>query len=266
MSAYESVLAICNAAASEVGARNQITSINPSDGSNEANQCAIWYDRTRRALLRTAHWGFARQQKPLQQVGDLYPDQTSPYPYLYAYDYPADCIKFRYILQPPILNPAGNVSLTPGATLIGPTWLTPSRSNRFIVTANQGQPGANNRLLVSNVYQALGVYTEDVIDPTQFDDLFSDALLSLMAYRLVTPLSGNVGMRQEYRQSAQEAILQARAADGNETIAKTDHTPDWINARMVGANNVYGFGPFSYGGVGEWGNWWGGFDDMSWGM
>ncbi len=253
--------AICNRALSEIGTQSTITSL--SEASAEAVQCQLWYDKLRRQLLRAAPWGFAREQQVLTELGTL-ADLTAPYPYLYKYAYPAETIKFRYILAAPVVIPAEDVPDVSSSPL-SPLWCGPSRSNRFLIANDRDSDGNSRKVLLSNVASAIGVYTGDITDPSLFDDLFEDALTAALAYRLVIPLSGNTGMKADFRQEAEDAITRARAIDGNEAIPSTDHVVDWMATRGVGGyyGNPLGGGVFSGSG---WGQWNVGWDNMSWGM
>ena len=261
----DSIVAICNRAISEIGGGTpqQITSL--TDTSVEAVQCNLWYDRLRRNLLRSAPWGFARFQAVLTQIGDLYPDNTSPFPFLYSYAYPSDCIKFRYVLTPPTLPLSGAAAppLT-GNSFVGPGFNGPQRMNRFLVQLAKDAQGNQTRLLLSNVQGAIGVYTCDVTDPDQFDDLFIEALQAALSYKLVIPLSGNVAAKESFKQAAELALAQARAVDANEAIPTTDIKVDWIETRGVGS--AWGFAAWDGSGWGNWGSCYGGWDNMNWGM
>lgn len=241
---------ICNMALSELGTQSQITALN--DGSVEANACTLWYDTMRRRLLRTASWGFARRQVALTQLGDLIPDNTSTYPYLFKYKYPTDALKIRYLLPP---NPLTGTPTPPGATPY--ILLQPSRQWRFLIASETEAAGVKN--ILSNLQSATGVYTADVSDTLIFDELFIGALASALAFKLVMPLSGNIGMRQTFQASAQQAIMEARAADGNEAVPMADVQVDWMQAR--GAGTPFGYGPSSVG----WGQWYNGDENMNWG-
>ena len=257
-----SAVQICNLALSEIGTRSSIASFD--DGSEEGYQCGLWYDQLRQTLLRTAPWGFARGQLALTQLGDLSPDNTSPYPNLFKYAYPADCIKMRYILCPP---PTFTGVISPpvtGVPVSGPTWMTPSRANRYMAAADVDANGNQIKVLLCNVYQALGIYTRNITNVALFDPLFVDALVAALALKMVIPLSGNVGQKQAFMQSAEMAITAARVADGNEAIPRADHSVDWITTRGVGS--VFGYGPGLIDNYSTWGNWYAGNDDMNWGM
>jgi len=247
---------ICNRALSEVGARSSITSFD--EGSTESLACLLWYDQCRQELLRAAPWGFARGQVVLSLLGSLTDDPpASPYPWNFKYLYPASCIKLRYLLPPTPTNPSNVMGLE---TAWG-SYFRPSRNNRFIV-ANEDVIGGQRRTILSNLCQAQLVYVRDVTDVSLMDLAFQGALQALLSYRLVIPLSGNVGMRGEFKQAAMDAIAIAKAADGNEAMPTTDHTPDWIAARGVWVDNFMGgWGP----GGPLAGDWLLGWDSVSWG-
>ncbi len=248
-----SVIDIWNGALSECGARATVQSTD--EASVEVVQCTIHYDRIRKKLLRAAPWGFAREQVSMSLLGTLF-ENTSIYPWPFKYQYPSDCLKFRYVLHQPVFatNTAQpNVSDWP----FDRGWM-PSRKNRFL-KAND----VPNRtiVLLTNVWNALGVYTADIQNVDQFDDAFYEALVASLAARLVIPLTGNVGMKTSLEQVAMQYITDARVMDGNEARPTVDHVTDWIATRGNPASSTYGLGgPWS--GLGDW---YSGYDNFSWG-
>jgi hypothetical protein len=250
---------ICNRALDEIGARVIISSL--TENTPQGRVAARQYDPTRKQLLRAAPWGFSRKTDLLVTEGllsNVPPD--SPYPWQAKNTYPLDCLKMHYILPQPTSQQVAGVP-TVGDTLFAP-WCAPSRNFRYIPAYDPGSvafPGAH-RVLLTNITPVLGIYTFDVTDTTLFDALFENALVMALANRFCQPLSGNVKLKMSYAQLAQDAIIQARVADGNEAIPSSDHTPDWIQARGLGG--VYPgntFGP-------QMGMWYSGWDDINWGM
>lgn len=246
---------ICNRALSEAGTRTRISAL--TDPTTAGRECALWYDISRKQLLRSAPWAFARRMNALSLISTL-SDSNSPYPFLCKYAYPSDCLKFRYVI-PPYSNSNSPIAPQVGIGLAGPVGYAPSRANRYLINEDveviSSQPVLTKTIL-SNVEGAIGVYTMDVTNPDRFDVLFEGALTSLLAWRLVIPLTGNVGMRQDFQRAAESAVLTARAADANESIPSSDHTPDWIAGR--------GYAPLQIGTT--WGSWNDGYDSMNWGM
>ena len=244
---------ICNRALSDIGAQATITSLD--DPGVEGVNCKLWYDKLRTMLLRSAHWGFARAQVGLSELGNLQAG-TSAYPWQYKYQYPSDCLKVRYLLYPQVLSSASS-----GIPLTGDSWagegLMPSRANRFLIASDKDGAGANRRVILSNVQQAVGVYTADIADPYMFDPLFEDALCAALSARLILPITGNAGMKSSFEQLVLAKVTSARVADGNEALPTSDSTPDWIRTR--------GISPYFDLGIGSLGSFYGSWDQLGWG-
>ncbi len=103
---------ICNRALQMAAARAAITSL--SDGSNEAENCNMLFVPIRDQVLGMAFWNFARKtinmnllkaapgtpESPTVTALQWTPSYPAP-PWFYEYQYPSDCIQFRYILGQP---------------------------------------------------------------------------------------------------------------------------------------------------------------------
>lgn len=243
---------LCNRALAEIRARATIASL--EEVSTEAQNCRLFYDSTRKQLLRSAHWGFARRQVPLSLLGTLVAG-TSEYPWAYSYEYPARCIKMRYILPSP---PVGSDS---ALVVPGSSWnpyLSPSRANRFLISSIDDDASAS-RVVLSNVKDAIGVFTSNVTNVDLFDPLFEEALVKALAAKLVIPLAGEVKMKADLESFAYNAVVSARVADGNEALPTTAHTPDWIAARNQDYGARFLDSQFALG------EWYAGWDQLSWG-
>lgn len=255
-----SITDICNRALSAIGTQSFIASL--AEQSPEAVNCALWYDNTRTSLLRAAPWAFARKQLFLTLLGK-FSDGTSPYPWIFKYAYPEDCLKFRYIVQPPFPIEGAISPPQVGVGPIGPTWLRPSRQWRFLINSDIDENGNEVKTILSNVCNAIGVYTRDSDNPDMFDSQFDSALTAALAHKLVIPLSGNVGMRDGFEKSAEKSVLNAMVSNANESITSSDVQVDWIAARSVGAYGALN----GYGSPGiEWGQCCSNYDSLNWSM
>lgn len=255
---------IVNRALSEIGARTLISSL--AEASPAGAQATLQYNSTRQQVLRAAHWGFARKMVTLTTLGLLTDTPPgSPYPWLDQYLYPPDCLKFRYVLAPPI--PAIGSASAPNVSVQNPLfipWGMPRRDWRYVVAVDDSTTPAR-RVILSNVTQAIGVYTADVEDPDLWDPLFTNALVMALANKFVQPLTGNVALKASYAQLAEAALTSARVADGNEAVPSTDHVVDWMAVRTV--PNSYNTAWFAGGGGGfgsGWGQWYAGWDSIGW--
>lgn len=217
---------ICNRALAAIGARATIASLN--DPTQAAVQCKLQYNTIRKMLLRAAHWGFARRQVALAQLGSQTAG-TAPFPWLYSYAYPSDCLKMRYMTAAPVTQ-TGSISVPVTGDFLLPPWQA-SRQYRFLIGNDTDSNNNMRKIVLTNLYQAIGVYTIDVVDTNIFDPIFEEAFVAALSSKLVIPLTGNAAMKTTFEQSAAGMVVQARVADGNEALPSTAHTPDWIAAR-----------------------------------
>lgn len=249
---------IANRALSAIAARAQI--VNFSERSEEAAQCRLLYEPTRDALLRSAHWNFARATAYLTLIksapGTLEnpnasglvwtPAYPAP-PWLYEYAYPSDCLKVRFILPQ---YQRGSESGVPffSANVSVRNWSYGGEPQKFQVATDRDNNGNQANVILSNQNMAICVFTQRITRPDLWDNLFQEAMVDALGSRLTLALSGDKAMAKMQAQRAMASIVQARSTDGNEGITTEDHTPDWIRVRGRGAG-------WDYAGGGLFGGW-----------
>lgn len=258
-------LSIANRALLAVGARAQISSFSPSDGSDEANAISVLWTPTFESLGRAAHWNCFRNQVSLSLIaaaqgtpenptGTAYPLPNQPW--LYAYMYPSDCLDMRYIVPSFPANMGGTTPQTTinnGAGSFIPTGEQIPYSVSYAADTN----GAPIIIILTNQSQAMAVYTINQPNPAAWDSLFQSAMVASLAVYLVPALSLSSPLMNLQIKVAEAAIRRARTADGNEGVTVMDHLPDWMRARAGGSNWGPGWGP----GFGIYGGY---CFDMSW--
>lgn len=240
---------IVNRALLQIGARSQVSSIQPSDGSTEANAAAVLFTPTFEALARAAYWNCLRKQAQLTVIGAAMgtpenPNGTSlplpPTPWLYMYAVPSDSLAVRFIA--PTL-PATGVGV-PATTYnnAAAVWL-PGNGGQipFVVAYNTDSGGNPIETILTNQGQAQAVYTVNQPNPVIWDSQFQAAMVSSLAAYFVPALSLNLALMQAAIKSAEVVIAKARVADGNEGPHSQDHVPDWIQARG-GESRYFGIG------------------------
>lgn len=253
-------LSIANRALLSVGARAQISSLNPSDGSAEANAISVLWAPTFEELGRAAPWNCLTKQVTLTllKAAQGTPENPSggvlsspPTPWMYAYAYPSDCLLFRFIA--PSL-PSG-VSGVPATTInnASGTWLASGGQIPYAVSTMNDVNGSPILVVLTNQSQAKAVYNANNPNPAVWDSLFQAAMVASLGAFLVPSLSLSLPLMQLCIKSAELSIIRARTQDGNEGVTTMDHLPDWMLARSGGS----GFGSVSS-------NPWGGFVNMSW--
>lgn len=115
-----------------------------------------------------------------------------------------------------------------------------------------GDPGLQ-RVIVTNQEFATLVYCKQVENPNVMDPLFQEAWTQALGCSLVIPLAGDKAMIKICEKRVNDAIMEARKADGNEGLTVNDVTPDFIRIRGVTYTEGYS-SPYSQGF--EWGPLW----------
>jgi hypothetical protein len=251
---------VINRALDDVGAQ-PITDIR--DGSNEQRVAVRHYGPTIRELLRAAPWNFARKERSLSLAKDrTNTDGTVPIdvpmPWLYEYLLPQDCVKLRFVPQLTPQQPTSDPPQTTNPGIQGTyygAWPAP-----YVIANDVGVPNEDESIgvtvILTNVQNALGVYTAAVMNPVLWDPLFMQGVVALLAAKFALPLAADKKLALEMRQQqiaiAKDIIGQARVANGNESWTTVDHLPDWIRVRGSGGwpggfwtSNQPGLGNFS---------------------
>lgn len=256
-----SKLDIANRALLAVGARSQISSLSPSDGSVEGDAVTTLWQPTFEQLGRAARWNCLTKQATLSLIQAAQgtpenPDGTSypipPTPWLYAYSYPSDCLAVRYIIPSLPMNEGGGTPATTINNSAG-TWLPTGGQIPFQVTTQYTSNNSPFLVVLTNQDQAQIAYTVNESNPAVWDSLFQAAMVASLGAFLVPALSLDMNLMALAIKQAEGAIKQARAADGNEGVTTMDHTPDWIIARA----GAQGFGAYNF-------SLWGGYVNMTW--
>jgi hypothetical protein len=237
---------IANMALLAAGSRDQITSI-AQVNSDAARYVRLYYNQTRDAMMRAAHWNFTREEAALSLLLSApgTPENQNfsnpnwvqglapPPPWSFEYQYPADCLLFRMISPQMPSGPA--VQGLPFFS--APSWVPPPnitlQPQRFVVGVDQ-IGGQDTKVILCMQDQALGVYTKRIVNPALWDDGFRDGFIDALASRLCIPISGNLKLLPELKRSALGTLTQARLSDGNEGFTMsvdTDRVPDFIRVR-----------------------------------
>lgn len=156
---------IVNQALQLIAAQATVTGVNPTfDGSAAGNAAGILYQPAVDLLLRQTDYEFSRVDVALTLTAVV------PYPWPYAYLYPTDCLKIRQV------KPA--------------TWdLNDPPPVRWTeMEANiSGNP---TRIIGCNIAGAVLTYTTYAVTEAEFDSIFQETLVRLLASELVMAIGG----------------------------------------------------------------------------
>ncbi len=185
---------ICNQALDLVGAE---TIVSLGEASAGARACQRLYPQARDALLSLHPWRFAASRQALALLAE-----SPPAGWSLVYALPSDCLVARFLEAADGL-PAG------------PT-------TRFEVRAET---------LLTDLDQAVLIYTRRVETSGSFDPLFCESLSALLAVRLGAALRVDDALMREAQRAYQLALGQARAADANQASNRDQPEAEWIEAR-----------------------------------
>lgn len=165
---------VVNAALTRIGATVRVA--NMMEGSHVANAAADIYGQTRDELLRQDDWAFAARNAALTllksaPIGGYIPPTVwssayPPLPWIFEYAYPADCLKVRTVKP---------------ATFFVPNF-DPQPHSFGLENDNSLVPPA--KVILSNVADAIVVYTGRVTDPATWEADFTEAAIAAIARRL----------------------------------------------------------------------------------
>lgn len=211
--AGRSEIDICNLALANLGEQARVTSIDPSDGSREADLCAQFFGLARDQMLERHAWDFA-----LRSVTPTKRSASPRVDYKCAYDYPDDALSILSVVRSDVdynYKTMGNTGQQPYSVELD---------------------GNGDRVLLTDEENAMLLYVAKVTDSTQWSSLFVRALSWQLASHLAGPvLKGEEGMKmiQMCEQMAERTFRQATKHDGDHKrdVDTNDHVPVWQRHR-----------------------------------
>ena len=185
-----SVVDICNTALGHVANSAELVSIDPPDGSAEADHCARYYPMARDECLAAFPWSFAIAREYLAEL------QDNPMVNIWG---------FAYQLPNALLRPLA--VLQPGAT-------NDSEARSYLIeTAADG-----SQLLYTNVEAAILKYIYRQEDTAKFTPLFTVALATNLASYLAGPLVKDIKLKQGLKAQALRELNEAAARDTSQKV------------------------------------------------
>jgi hypothetical protein len=216
-----SVVDICNQALSHLGDSATVASIDPPEGSAQAEHCARFYFAALGTLLEMHPWAFATRRATLAAVAN--PSST----WAYAYALPSNAVNLISILAP---DASDDYSASPKTSvydnMVGGAY-TPQEFS-------PETDDAGNDIILTNQADAVLRYTVLVSDTTKFSPLFVEALTWLLASKLAGPvLKGEAGMQaaQACTKTFVYWLGKASDSDASQRRAAPRQQVGWMNAR-----------------------------------
>lgn len=224
-----SVVEICNLSLAHLGDNATVASIDPPEGSIQAEHCARFYPMARDSLLEMHPWNFAMRREALAQLTNEWPQWE------YTYALPNNMITAIAVLPPesqddyvskfaPSDNPAWAHNYSP--TVASGQYIP---QHYTIETRSDG-----TKILMTNQENALLRYTVRVEDPARFSPLFVMALSWHLASMLAGPvIKGDQGAAEAKRcaQMMMVYLSQAKTSDTDQRSIAPEHIVGWVAGR-----------------------------------
>lgn len=210
---------ICNLALANLGDNATVASINPPEGSAQAEHCARFYPIARDALLEMHAWGFATKRVQLALLASGWPEWD------YGYAQPSDAINIIAVLPSDATDDYSQASASVPVSAGGS--YVPQAYSCEINTA--GVP-----VILTDQINAVLRYTASVTDPANFSPLFTTALSWMLASMLAGPLlKGEAGAAESKRclAAAMQLLSQAVESDASQRRINPAHRVQWIAGR-----------------------------------
>lgn len=216
---------LCNLALAHLGDNATVATINPPDGSAQAEHCARFYPMARDALLEMHTWDFTMSRVPLALLS------VNAAGWAYTYATPANALSLIAVLDP--LAPDDY-----SATVQSSTWYDPPILSVGQYTPQNFQVEIDNTtgadVILTNQVNATVRYSKRVTDTTKFSPTFVRALTWLLASELAGPvMKGEAGAAAAARCNTvfDRLFAVATASDANSRQIKPRQNVPWMSRR-----------------------------------
>lgn len=218
---------ICNLALAHLGDSATVATIDPPEGSAQAEHCAKFYPIARDALLEMHQWGFATRRATLALL------ENTATSWAYCYAVPNAAVNVIAVLAPDAGDDYSNSPATSWVQTYPAYPLTvfgAYTTQPFVLESRDD--GAE--VVYTNQADAVMRYTVRITDTTKFSPLFVECLSWLLASHLAGPvLKGDAGTAaatkayQVFKSRLQDAV----ESDANQRNVKPAHNVAWLNGR-----------------------------------
>lgn len=220
-----SVVEICNLALSHLGDKATVASIDPPEGSAQAEHCARFYPIARDGLLEMHNWSFSLRRVTGADLGSEWSN------WRYAYAMPADALAIVSVLPANATDDYNGYGTAYGTSYCEEFLPRACYITRpYTIETNS----SGERIILTNEPDALIRYKAQVEDTTKFSPLFTLALSHMLASMLAGPvIKGDAGAAESKRQLQLMAsyLSSASNSDSNQRDGGPQHVVPWMASR-----------------------------------
>jgi hypothetical protein len=216
---------IVNLALAHLGDNATVASLDPPEGSAQAEHCARFYPLARDALLEMHDWNFATKRAQLALIDTAWTE------WKYAYEQPSDCLNAVAVLAPTATDDYSAALPLPfsqsGIVSSGQGLYTPQ--HYICETDERGRS-----VILTNQEDAVLRYVAYVTDTTKFSPLFTQTLSWQLAALLAGPIiKGDAGAAEAKRclQMASAYMAKATESDSQQRRVNPAQSIGWMAGR-----------------------------------
>ena len=218
---------ICNLALAHLGDTATVASLNPPEGSAQAEHCARFYPIARDSLLEMHAWSFATKRVTLPLLN------VTVATWKYVYLLPSDVLNVLAVI-PPLANDDYSINMSyPSQYGYNPEIIPASGAYvpqpYSIEVLSTGQ-----QVILTNQENAVLRYTRFVTDTTKFSPLFTTTLAWYLASMIAGPIiKGDQGSAEAKRclQMMQAFMTEATASDAVQRNIHPNQIVPWMAGR-----------------------------------
>lgn len=192
-----SVYEICKIALSRLGTETNFTAF--GDDTPEARLLELYYDPSRKAVLRAHRWNFATRRAAL-----VASSATPAFEYAYQFTLPTDFL-----------------------TMVRTDLEQLGYDHDYRIEGS-----GTSRVLLTNDAAVSIEYIANITNTTLFDPLFDDVLAQKIAAEICPALTDNASMTQQLWDNYQMKLQEARAVDSQEGRPRDIVADKWLLSRL----------------------------------
>lgn len=220
---------IANLALAYLGDTATLSSLNPPEGSAQADHCHRFYPVARDTLLQMHNWNFASKRIALSQV-------TNPWTnWKYAYGYPSDCLDAVAILPPDAEDDYSTRFVPNDTPYYGLNYSPVIAAGRYVPQSYVMETNdVGQRVIYTNQEDAILRYQSLVYDTTKFSPLFTMTLVWHLASMLAGPiLKGESGAAEAKKCAGMmmSYLELAKNEDSNQRNVRPEQIVPWQAGR-----------------------------------
>jgi hypothetical protein len=216
---------ICNLALGHLGDNATVASLDPPEGSAQAEHCARFYALARDSILELHDWNFATKRSQPAMIAASWPQ------WRYAYVQPADCLRVVSVLNPEATDDFSQSLPRPWSQsgIDGPAMGNYTPQPYVCETDDEGR-----EIILTNQEYALVRYVAFVSDTTRFTPLFITTLTWHLASLLAGPvIKGDTGRAEGKRCEGMAAMWLGKAVNSDSAQRRVTpvHSVGWMAGR-----------------------------------